>query len=233
MGTFNWPDFSGFLVQCWGSPSFESDPNYQTLYAAANITVGPNPPYYLTDFFGFFPQWAGAQQIANGTLTSGSPIVTFDNSLNTQGFVTGQFIANYSIPSVAIPSGTTILSRSVGTSAIGTAVAHGGNSGSGYVVGDILTVVQSGASGGQLKVTSIGAGGAVTGVQALNNGTGYAAGTALATTGGSGTGAAVDITAVVASATLSQNALLSGTFPLTLYVGPPPVPYAVINAYLA
>ncbi|CAK9249989.1 unnamed protein product [Sphagnum jensenii] len=80
--------------------------------------------------------------------------------------------------------------------AIQTATVQTG--GTNYVVGDIVTVVQSGASSGQLLVTTIGVGGAVTGVQTIsgNQGTSYSIANGLATTGGSGTGLTIDITAI-------------------------------------
>lgn len=68
--------------------------------------------------------------------------------------------------------------------------------GTGYVVGDILTIVQGGASGATIKVTTIGAEGAITAVQLLTQGTGYSVANGLATTGGTGTGAEIDITAI-------------------------------------
>src|ERR1700687_2596165 len=66
--------------------------------------------------------------------------------------------------------------------------------GTGYKVNDILTVVQSGASGGTLKVTSVGSGG-ITGLSIQASGTGYSMANGLATTGGTGTGATVSIAA--------------------------------------
>ena len=82
--------------------------------------------------------------------------------------------------------------------AIQTAIPHSGSAGNNYEVGDQVTVVQSGASNGVLTVSTIGAGGAVTGLATTvgNQGTGYADATGLSTTGGSGTGLEVDITAI-------------------------------------
>lgn len=74
--------------------------------------------------------------------------------------------------------------------------------GTGYVVGDVLTVVQGGASGGTVTVSAVSAG-AVTGIaqQPVSIGTGYSVANGLATTGGSGSGALVDVTAVQSSGT--------------------------------
>lgn len=82
--------------------------------------------------------------------------------------------------------------------ALNTIIPHSGNAGTGYKVGDVITVVQGGASGGTATVATIGGGGAVTGlnVNTAADGTGYATATALATTGGSGTSLQVDITLI-------------------------------------
>lgn len=82
--------------------------------------------------------------------------------------------------------------------AIQTLNPHSGSAGTGYVVNDIITVVQAGASYGEATVTSIGAGGAVTGLSPIvgHQGTGYSVANGLTTTGGTGTGLEVDITAI-------------------------------------
>ena len=68
--------------------------------------------------------------------------------------------------------------------------------GTGYVVGDILGIVQGAASGATVKVTAIGVGGAVATVVLLTQGTQYSVANGLATSGGTGTGAEIDITAI-------------------------------------
>ena len=91
--------------------------------------------------------------------------------------------------------------------AIFSAIPHSGNAGTGYAVGDQVTVVQSGASHGVLTVLTIGGSGAVTslGTTVGNQGTAYSVASALSTTGGTGTGLEVDITAI--GETLLQAAL--------------------------
>ena len=82
--------------------------------------------------------------------------------------------------------------------AISTLIPHSGAAGTGYVVGDVITVVQSGASHGQATVTAVTAG-AVTALAANiigGQGTAYSVATGLSTTGGTGTGLQVDITAI-------------------------------------
>jgi hypothetical protein len=66
--------------------------------------------------------------------------------------------------------------------------------GTGYAVGDTLTVVQSGASNGVLQVATIGAGGTVLTANFVTQGTGYAVAAGLATTtSGAGTGCTITI----------------------------------------
>lgn len=91
-------------------------------------------------------------------------------------------------------------------SAIAAAIPHTGAGGTGYVVGDIVGVVQSGGSNGFLQVTSVSSG-AVTGLAVIvgQQGTGYTVATDLTTTGGTGTGLAVDIT------TLGESCLQAAT----------------------
>jgi hypothetical protein len=91
-----------------------------------------------------------------------------------------------------------LVTLTLGLSAIGLfTVVPGTAAGTGYVVGDVLTVVQAGGSGGTVTVTTVAAG-VITGInpQVTTPGTGYAVGSALATTGGHGTGATVNVTAV-------------------------------------
>lgn len=75
---------------------------------------------------------------------------------------------------------------------------HSGSAGTGYAVGDTVTVTQGGAVNGVAQVTAIGGGGAVTTLALVTSGHGYSVANGLATTAntGSGTGLEVDITAI-------------------------------------
>jgi hypothetical protein len=86
------------------------------------------------------------------------------------------------------------------TTAIGSYAIHSGGAGTGYKVGDQVTVVQAGASNGVLQVTAIGGSGAVTALSTVQGGTAYSIATNLATTGGSGTGLTIDISSIGESA---------------------------------
>ncbi len=79
--------------------------------------------------------------------------------------------------------------------------------GTGYVVGDVLTI-STGGTGATATVTSITSGtGAVTGVELTTRGSGYTAGTAKATTGGTGTNCTLAITSL---ATLNTHGYARG-----------------------
>lgn len=82
--------------------------------------------------------------------------------------------------------------------ALSGAVIHAAGGGSGYAVNDVVTVVQAGASGGQLKITAINPAGSVATIQMIpgGQGSGYSAANSLSVTGGHGTGLQVDITGV-------------------------------------
>lgn len=73
-----------------------------------------------------------------------------------------------------------------------------GAGGTNYVVGDLVSVLQSGASGAILAVGTIGTNGVVTSLNTIpgSQGTGYSVASSLTTTGGSGTGLTVNITAI-------------------------------------
>lgn len=82
--------------------------------------------------------------------------------------------------------------------AIQTLIPHAGFAGTGYVVGDVIGIVQVGGSNGKATVATVGAGGAVTSLTTIvgQQGTGYSVATGLSTTGGTGTGLEVDITVI-------------------------------------
>lgn len=76
----------------------------------------------------------------------------------------------------------------------------GSSAGTGYSIGDTLTVVQSGASGGTVKVKTVGASGDITALETTMEtvGTGYSVANSLATTvsPSGGTGATFDVLTV-------------------------------------
>ena len=77
--------------------------------------------------------------------------------------------------------------------------------GTGYTVNDIVTVVQIAASLGKVKVTSIGGGGAVTGISLNAIGVNYSTANGVSTTGGTGGGLTLNITASAGSPILDDT----------------------------
>lgn len=78
--------------------------------------------------------------------------------------------------------------------------------GTNYQVGDVLTIQQSGANGGQVSVASISGGGTrgpIASINLFSGGGGYQVATGLLTTGGNGTGATISVTAVIAAGSFS------------------------------
>ena len=138
----------------------------------------------------------------------------FNITLN-QGAVT-----SYEIDRLLIPAGhnlnTLALKLQYGTSNFPISTVTIGAPGSGYQVDDILTIVQAGASGGQVRVTGIGGSGEVTSVSIEAAGTGYSVENVLATTGGSGSACTINVTVVGAtnasSWTQSGSALIDKEF---------------------
>ena len=82
----------------------------------------------------------------------------------------------------------------------------GSSAGTGYVQGDILNITSSTGIGGQIKVTTIGGYGAITGISILTPGVLYTATANQATTGGTGTAATITVSSI-AQETMT-NALL-------------------------
>ncbi|HUC30347.1 MAG TPA: LamG-like jellyroll fold domain-containing protein [Candidatus Acidoferrum sp.] len=74
---------------------------------------------------------------------------------------------------------------------LGSVILNAG--GSSYQAGDVVTVIQAGASGGTLVIGSVDGNGAVQSFTTGSIGTGYSAATGLSTSGGHGTGLVVNI----------------------------------------
>lgn len=92
----------------------------------------------------------------------------------------------------AIPPQSLIVGRQDLTS-IATFAMGSGASGTSYVVGDIITIVQGPAAGGTLKVLAVNGSGAITSASLNTPGTGYSVASGLVVTGGAGSGATVNI----------------------------------------
>jgi hypothetical protein len=75
------------------------------------------------------------------------------------------------------------------------------NGGTGYQLGEILTVIQAGGINGSVRVSSIGALGTITGITVNQGGNGYTVANGLVTTGGGNNDATINILSVSAIST--------------------------------
>ena len=119
-----------------------------------------------------FP-WAGNISIASNVVVGGNPLYQISDFL--------QFYPKFGIQPQAILQAT---------------INAGGL---GYQAADVITVVQSDASGGTLTAETVDVSGAITALAAITNpgiGTGYQVATALPVTGGHGTGALINVTQI-------------------------------------
>ena len=88
--------------------------------------------------------------------------------------------------------------------------------GSGYKVGDLINVIQTGANSGTATVSVVNGSGTVSAISLLTGGLGYSTTTSAATTGGAGTGLTVTISTLTTE-TLTQA--IARTYNYTYYVG--------------
>lgn len=84
-----------------------------------------------------------------------------------------------------------------------------GNGGTGYVVGDVVTLVQGGGSGGTLRVTGI-SGGVVTSAVWATSGTGYHTASGVTTSGGSGSSLTINLSYVGAIDAYTPSLIAAG-----------------------
>jgi hypothetical protein len=175
-------------------------------------TISFYRPSYVTPYVAVYVH--GLSGFTSATLAAiQTALVAYLNSLSIGEEVVYSSLYGAALSVIANPSQPTfsIKSLTLNTTATGlfTVVPHIGALGTGYIVNDVLTVVQGGGSGGTVTVTSVNGSGGVTGIspQATTPGTGYSVATNLATTGGTGTGAHVDITAVQPAGTSDLSLL--------------------------
>jgi hypothetical protein len=88
------PDYNQFLGEVWGWPD-EVIGWLPYLANASNILTGTNPPYSASDFFGWFPNFAGTPVQAQGTLDGITGTVQGVSSF--VGLATGQLVAGNGI----------------------------------------------------------------------------------------------------------------------------------------
>lgn len=171
----------------------------------ANDVADGNTVYGVFAYTWVVPFDAGASEIKVGDLIRGAVS-------GATGIVTGVVLTSGAWNGTAVgylfvktKTGTfqndenLVIGGKAGTIAVGAG-------GSGYAVGDVLGISQTGGSGAKLVVTTTSAG-AVTGVRLVEGGQGYSVAAGLATTNivGSGSGCTIDISALDTTAKAASN----------------------------
>jgi Protein of unknown function (DUF3383) len=148
------------------------------------------------------PQFPTVPTFNQGLIIGSSPVIPYTTRIEEFGGLSSVLAAGFSTTSPEYIAADLYFSQSptpqvlwiglqnstgINTIAVGTG-------GTGYLVGDIVGIVQTSASGGQATVAAISTGGVVTSLVLLNAGNGYTPATGLATSGGSGTGLTVNLT---------------------------------------
>lgn len=93
------PDFDVLLGISWGWPD-ESVGLIASFAAAANITVGANPPYSVANFQAMYPKFLGTPLNITMAVTDGSPNATL--SAGDPSLAAGQLITGPDIPAGTI-----------------------------------------------------------------------------------------------------------------------------------
>lgn len=131
-------------------------------------------------------------------------------------------------PSLVGAGGNLIIFPAFANTAVSTiAVAVGG---SGYKLGDTITITQTGASGATATVSAVNGSGTVSALTLLTGGVGYSTTTSAATTGGAGSNLTTTISAVTAE-TLAQA--IARTSNYIYYVGIISTSYGANSTWVA
>ena len=152
--------------------------------------------------------------------------VGVDFGTNTETYA--QAVAVFSQqPNILAGGGFLIICPAFASTSVNAVTVAAG--GTGYKVGDVLTIVQTGGQFAQVTVATVYAG-AVTSVTVSNVGIGYTTAVGLATVGGSGSGCTITISSVQAESLLNAINRLSG---LVYYCGVIATNYGANTTWLA
>ncbi len=173
---------------------------FDTQFGISQLSTDGRLLAFSSDWFCTLGTVSGGSSSLCGLTWTPSTAYTSGQLLNPFSSFTGSG-TNYGVYKVTTAGTSASSAPTWVTCTDNTVSVTSGHAGTGYVVGDQISIVQSGASGGTQIVTSIGSGGTVTGLGSNSNGTGYTTATGLSTTGGSGTGLEVSITAAGNSGT--------------------------------
>lgn len=131
-------------------------------------------------------------------------------------------------PSILAGGGNLIIFPAFTATSISTISVVAG--GSGYKQGDVLGVVENGASGGYVTVATVNGSGTISAVTLTSPGIGYTVSGPLNTTGGAGSGATVTVSTVTTETLLQAIARTQG---LIFYVGIISTNYGVNSTWAA
>ena len=84
-----WQNLDQFISECWGWGN-ESSAGLALIASASNVLVGDNPPYSVSDFITFHPQFAGCATRVQGTIDGATGNVL--NLSTVTGLATGQLV---------------------------------------------------------------------------------------------------------------------------------------------
>jgi hypothetical protein len=244
---------NNLLAEWWGEgdssggSGFPSDYSFSPL-DAANLVVGSNPLYQISDFLAVYPKFGTQAQslvaVVPDAVTPGTNYVVGDKITVVQQDASGGVIVVASVGDGGVPTSYTIQVAGTGyqvtplINAIKSFIVTPGQGGLGYIVGDLVAINQVGGSGGVGQVTSVGVGGVVTGIVLAANGAGqgYSIGGNIPCSGGNGVGLLINITGItpyLGSSTTGgsgSNALVDVT-----QISPPNIvciPPAVLQMYI-
>jgi len=84
-----WQNLDQFIQECWGW-SNESSAGLALIGSASNVLVGDNPPYSVSDFLSYHPQFAGCATRVQGTIDGATGNVL--NLSSVAGLAIGQLV---------------------------------------------------------------------------------------------------------------------------------------------
>ncbi|HEY1646166.1 MAG TPA: DUF4054 domain-containing protein [Candidatus Saccharimonadales bacterium] len=126
MGTYGFPDISGFYAMLYGTAGVDFG-GLTLMYfgGASGMVFSGNPPFTVTDFFNFYSKFAGPPTKITGTLAQGSAVVNGVSGSDIAGLSPGQLLVNSNFPkdTLVLDIGTTSFTCSQPSSATTSAVS--------------------------------------------------------------------------------------------------------------
>lgn len=200
------------LAEWWGYTggysSFPYDYSFSPL-EAANLVVGGNPLYQISDFLTVYPKFGQQPQslvaVQPDPVTPGSGYVFNDVLTVIQTDASDGQITVVAVDLNGVPQSYSISNPGTGyqttpiLNALGTLVPTPSYGGLGYLVNDLVLVNQVGAGNGLAQVTAVDVNGAILSLVVYpgQGGQNYSIGGNVPCSGGTGAGLLVNITSVI------------------------------------